>query len=211
MIAAALAALVLAAAPPCRGELGDDARRRVERGETVVEQLPAVGFPWPEVAAWRRVAAAPVAVMAVYADFDSQARYIPEMVTSRIVGRDGPTTYRVFYEYEVPGPNEQYTMAISLHRTGEGFEARWTMLSARYARRIAGELRVIPDAGGALIRYATRVDPGTLGAALGDPNSVGRRLRATAEALAARVTRLADEEPDRLRQLVQALSALFDR
>jgi hypothetical protein len=203
---------VLAAAPPSvASELEGDARRRVERGETVVERRAVEAFPWPEVIAWRRVTAPPVAVLAVYADFDGQARYIPEMVASRIVGRDGATTFRVFYEYEVPGPNEQYTVAVSLHRAAEVFEARWSLMKARYARRLAGELRTLPHEGGALVRFATRVDPGTLGAALGDPDSVARRLRATVEAIAARVQQLAEHDPDRLRHLVLALSARFDR
>jgi hypothetical protein len=209
-MAAALAALALAAvSPSAASDLDGDARRRLERGDTVVERRPVEGFPWPEVVAWRRVAAPPIAVLAVYADFDGQARYMPQIVASRVVGRDGATAFRVFYEYEVPGPNETYTVAMSLHRAGDAMEARWSLLKARYARRLAGELRAIPHEGGTLVRYTSRVDPGLLGATFGDPDSVARRLQATLEALAARVQRLAAEEPDRLRELVRALSALL--
>src|SRR6185436_18936824 len=141
-IAAALAALLCAVAPSVAADLDDDARRRLDRGETVVETRAIENFPWPEVVAMRRVAAAPMAVMAVYADFDGQARYMPEMVTSRIVGRDSPAAFRVYYEYEVPGPNEQYTLAISLHHTGDAYEARWSLISARYSKRLSGDVRM---------------------------------------------------------------------
>ena len=168
-------------------------------------------FPWPEVVAMRRVAAPPMAVMAVYADFDGQARYMPEMVTSRIVGRDGPAAFRVYYEYEVPGPNEQYTLAISLHRTGDAYEARWSLISARYSRRLSGDVRVTPYDGGALVRFTNRVDPGKLGATFGNADSVARRLRTTVETLTTQVLKLATENPDRLRELTQILSTFLDR
>jgi hypothetical protein len=205
-------ALLVAAAPAARAtDLPDDARRGVDRGETVVQTRAVDGFPWPEVVVWRQVAATPVKVMAVYADFEGQARYMPEMVASRVVGRDGPGALRLFYEYEVLGPNERYTVAMSLRRDDEAFEARWSLLGARYARRLAGELRVMPHEDGALLRYTTRVDPGPLGATLGDPGSVARSMRATIEALGARVQWIAAEQPHRLDELVRALSALLAR
>ncbi len=166
-------------------------------------------FPWPEVTAWRRIAATPGEVMAVYADVASPSLYMPGMIASRVVGRDAPNVLRVFYEYEVPGPNERYTVIVTVHAAADTFEARWTLVSARYARRLAGELEAMPRDGATLVRYTSRVDPGVLGVTLGDPDSVARRLRTTVEALAARVERLATAEPDRLRQLVRALSAFL--
>ena len=159
----------------------------------------------------RKVAAAPVTVMAVYADFDGQARYMPDMVVSRIVGRDGPAAFRVFYETEVPGPNEEYTLAITVHHVGDAYEARWSLISARYSRKLAGEVRVTPYDGGTLVAFTSRVDPGRLGATIGNPDTVARRVRATVEALAAQVQKLATENPDRLRELTQTLSTFIDR
>jgi hypothetical protein len=202
---------VSAAAPSLAADLDDDARRRLDRGETVVETRAVENFPWPEVVAMRRVAAAPVTVMAVYADFDGQARYMPEMVASRIVGRDGHAAFRVYYETEVPGPNEQYTLAITVHHAGDAYEARWSLISARYSRRLSGDVRVTPYDGGALVRFTSRVDPGKLGATLGSPDTAARRLRATVEALTAQVQKLATENPDRLRELTQTLSTFIDR
>jgi hypothetical protein len=134
------AAVLVGAAEPDRA-LTDAERERIERGELVVRTRAVEGFPWPEVTVYARVAAAPAEVMAVYADFDAQATFLPEMVQSRIVERDGPTAWRVFYEYEVAGPNERYTVAVRLSRVAGGYHATWNLITARYARRLGGEMR----------------------------------------------------------------------
>jgi hypothetical protein len=199
------AGAVLAGAVEADRALSDAERERVDRGGLVVRARPIEGFPWPELTVYARVAAAPAEVMAVYADFDAQATFLPEMVESRIVGRDGPTAWRVFYEYEVIGPNERYTVAVRLGRVAGGYHATWSLVTARYARRLGGEMRVVEHGDGSLVRYASRVDPGTLGVTLGSPESVERRLRATVEALARHVERLRAERPDALTALVRTL------
>lgn len=183
--------------------------RRVERGEVVETSRPVPEFPWPEFTVTRRVASSPLALMAVYADFDRQADYMPGMVTSRIVRRLAPNAFEVFYEYEVAGPNERYTVEVVVERDGPGLRARWRMLSARYARRLAGEMAVRALGSDAVVVYTTRVDPGTLGVAFGTPDGVARRLRATLDALGARVEQLASREPATLAALVERLNSML--
>lgn len=162
-------------------------------------------FPWPETTAYRAIRAAPAEVLAVYADFASQAQWVPELVASRVLAREAANAVRVFYEYEVAGPNERYTVVVTLGRAGETYEARWRLVEARYARRLTGELIVPPRGAGALIAYTSRVDPGALGVAFGTPDSVARRLAETTEALAKRVERMKASEPAALSALVEAL------
>lgn len=208
-----LAGIVLISQPTDAGappeSLGDADWRRVERGEPVVVTRPVKGYPWPEVTVYRRVAASPEDVMAVYTDFEGQVRYLPELVTSRVVARLAPGTFQVFYEYEVSGPNERYTVAVAVARLAAGLEATWNLLSARYARRLSGRLHVEPFGTGALITYSSRVDPGTLGIHLGSPASVSRRLLATTEALAGEVERLRLREPETLAGLRQRLGVML--
>lgn len=175
-----------------------------------MRSTPVPGYPWPEVTVYRQVRASPEEVMALYADFEGQARYLPELVTSRVVERVGPATLHVFYEYEVTGPNERYTVAVTVARLEAGLEARWELLAARYARRLSGHLRVRPHAGGALIEYASRVDPGTLGATLGSPASVVRSLQNTVQALAGEIERRRAVEPEAVGDLVRRLAAMLD-
>lgn len=157
---------------------------------------------------YRRVAASPEDVMAVYADFEGQVRYLPELVTSRVVARLAPGTFQVFYEYEVSGPNERYTVTVAVARVAKGLEATWDLLSARYARRLSGAIRVEPLGAGALITYSSRVDPGPLGVHLGSPASVSRRLRDTVEALTSEVERLRAREPETLAGLRRRLGGM---
>jgi hypothetical protein len=195
------AAASAASAPTLTAE---DARR-VDRGETVVHERPVAGFPWPEVITYRRSAASPTVVMAVYADFGAQSSWVPDLVKSRVLGREAPNAVRVFYEYEVAGPNERYTVIVTVTRGGDAWQARWTLVTARYARKLEGALLVLPRGEGSLLVYSSRVDPGTLGAAFGTPASVATRLVQTTEALTVRAERL---DAAGLTPLVDALNAL---
>lgn len=188
--------------------LAPDDWRRVDRGETVLHERTVPGYPWPEVVAYRRPTAPPAAVMAVWADFGAQVEWVPALVESRVLARETANAVRVFYEYEVAGPNERYTVVVRVMRDGDAWHARWTLVTARYARRLEGALLVLPRGEGSLLVYSSRVDPGTLGATFGSPASVARSLAGTADALAARTERLAATEPARLTRLVDGLAAL---
>ena len=209
---ATLAAVVVSATAACAAgtspSLSDDETRRVDRGETVVLQRGAEGFAWPEIVTYRRTTASPAAIMAVYADFAAQSSWVPDLVESRVVTRESGNVFRVFYEYEVPGPNEKYTVLVTVTRDREGWQARWRLVSARYARYLRGSLRVIPRGDGSLVVYTSAVDPGTIGATFGSPKTVATKLVATTEALVARAERFTTADPQRLTSLVEALRAI---
>ena len=208
---AALAAVAFSATAACAAtspSLTDDDVRRLDRGETIVQRRTAEGFPWPEIVTYRRSAATPAAVMAVWVDFAAQSSWVPELVTSRVVARESTNVFRVFYEYEVTGPNEKYTVLTTVVRERDGWQARWRLVSARYARRLRGSLRVVPRGEGSLVIYTTAVDPGMLGIAFGTPETVATKLAATTEALARRAEHLAGNDPQRMADLVDALTAI---
>jgi len=204
-LAVAVLSAALAGAVPA---VSDDDARRIDRGETVLHQRPVEGFPWPEVVTYRRSTASPTAVMAVWADIDAQASWVPELVASRVVARETANVFRVLYEYEVAGPNERYTSVITITRDGDGWHARWTLVTARYMRRLEGALRVLQRGDGSVVSFRSLVDPGMLGATFGTPESVGRSLAATTEALTARAERLVTSEPRRVTELVEQLNGL---
>jgi hypothetical protein len=100
------------------------------------------------------------------------------------------------------------TVVTTLTRERDAWVAQWTLVSARYARRIEGSLRVAPRAGGSLVTYTQVVDPGALGATFGSPATLAAKVVATVEALTARTERLAVSEPQQLASLVATLTAL---
>ena len=205
---ASLAGAAASASPPRDRDLTESEARRLAAHELVVKDGDAPGFPWPETTVYRRVRASPEEVMAVYVDFDNQSRYLPDLVECRTVRRLGPNRFHVYYEYEVPGPNERYTVEVTIARTEAGFWTTWELIEAPYARRLSGEVRAEPLGTESLVVYVNRVDPGVLGAVLGSPASVSRRLQATVQALAARVERLKTDEPEALSGLVRKLGLI---
>jgi len=201
----------VASAPAWGGaDLTDTDVDRLGRGEVVVRIQEIDGYPWPEVTVYRRAAATPEEVVAVYADFEGQAGYLPNLVQSRVVTRLSARSFHVSYEYEVAGPNERYTVLATVGRSPGGFRVSWDLLRARYARRLSGQMSVDPFDSGALIEYRNRVDPGFLGVHLGSPETTARQLVETVQALAAHVTRVKVEEPERLATLTRVLRAMLD-
>ena len=190
--------------------LTDSERHRLDQGEVVVKTRKAEGYPWPEITVYRRVAASPEEVMAVYADFEGQVGYLPNLVESRIVKRLSRTSFHVFYEYEVTGPNERYTVLAAVSRSPGGFQVTWDLVTARYARRLSGQMTVEAVDSGALIEYTNRVDPGFFGVRLGSPETTVSQLRETAQSLATYVERLRAEQPNRLEALIDALKSMLD-
>jgi hypothetical protein len=160
------------------------------------------------VVVYRRSTASPAALMAVYADFEAQPSWVPDLVASRRVSRDAPNVARVFNEYATAGPNERYILTITVNRDGDGWHAGWAMVGARYTRRLEGSVRAVPRGQGSLVIYTNLIDPGPLGVTFGTPTSAASRIARTAEALTRRAEHFTTSEPARLAALVEALNAM---
>jgi hypothetical protein len=190
-------------------ELTAAEKRQLGHGELIVRTRQVEGYPWPQVTVYRRVAASPEEVMAVYADFDNQAGYLPRLVESRIVERVSRNSFRVSYEYEVTGPNERYTVLAVVSRAPGGYRVTWDLVTARYARRLNGQVKVEAQGGGAVIEYSNVVDPGFFGVRLGSPETTVSQLRETVQALTAHVERFRVEQQEKLRALTLTLKSML--
>ena len=206
---AALIAMLHLSPALAGGALTNAEGMRLEAGETVVKTRRVAGFPWPEATVYRRVAASPEEVMAVYADFEGQAGLLPNLVESRVLRRLSRHSFHVYYEYENAGPNERYMVETALDRTPGGYRASWQLVSARFTRRLSGHLSAELFGPGALITHVNRVDPGLLGVTLGDHQTIVRQMTESVEALTRYVERIRVEQPDRLRLLARALTTML--
>lgn len=206
-----MAALALAQLSHAQGVAGltDSERQQLDGGELVVRTQDLKDFPWPEVRVYRRVDASPEEVMAIYADFEDQARYLPRLLQSRIVERVSANSFRVFYEYDVRGPNEEYTMQSVVTRVPGGYRLKWDMLEGRYTRRLSGWMTVEAFGSEAVIEYVNRVDPGFFGGLLGSPETAVQRLRETVQALVSHVERFRVDHREELGTLIRTLRAML--
>lgn len=205
-------ALIVSLLTPARGSEGLTAseRRGLERGELIVKTRDVEGYPWPEVRVYRWVEASPGEVMGAYVDFESQVGYLPHLAESRIVRRLSRNSFHVSYEYEVIGPNERHRVLAVVSRSPGGFQLTWELVTARYARRLSGQMRVEEASPGSIIEFANRVDPGFFGRLFGSPGTTVRRMRETVQALATYVEQLRAQRKEKLRALVLALRSMLD-
>lgn len=199
----------LTPAGACESLTGSE-RRGLEQGELIVKTKEVEDYPWPEVTVYRWVAASPEEVMGVYVDFDSQVGYLPQVAESRIVRQLSRNSFHVSYEYEVAGPNERHRVLAVVSRSPRGFLLTWDLVTARYARRLSGQMKVEEAASGSIIEYANRVDPGFFGRLLGSPDTTVRRMRETVQALAVHVEQLRAQQQEKLRALVLVLKSMLD-
>jgi len=158
----------------------------------------------------QRVRATADDVMAVYVDFDSQSRYVPNLLQCRIARRLAANRFEVFYEYRAPMLNERYTADVTIARTATGYRMTSGLIQARYTRRLDGDLRVEALGPESLVVYTNRIDPGRLGATFSSPATVADRMVASMRANAAEVERMRSEDPEALSRLVRQLSQMLE-
>jgi len=138
-----LAVRVVAPLAPAGGseELTALERHQVALGDLIVKTQEVEGYPWPEVTVYRQVAASPEEVMAVYADFERQGDYLPNLVYSRIVERLASNSFQVSYEYKVAGCRSRNSVAVE-NRTF------WRRTLTPLSARNGGADRPLPAASG---------------------------------------------------------------
>ena len=186
-----------------------DQKLALDRGETVRTTRAVADWPWPEVAVYRHVAAEPVEVAAVHADFDSHKLWSPDIVESRVVKRPSPGALHVVFEYR--GVTKvRYTLSERMQRAGDGYETSWESIEAEGVCRLGGHLMVEKLDSRTVLTIVNRVDPCKMksffGGMFGGPQTVVNASASTAKALAERVERLKAEQPNQLAELVRVFT-----
>lgn len=192
------------------GELSEAQWKELRAGRHVVITRTVPGEPWPQVTIYAWCLLSPEELAAVFFDYESACRFVPNVLQSEIRARRSTCEMDVAYVLDIPLlADEHYTARNTLSPVpGGGFSVRWKLLEARYTKASTGEFRVIPFEGGTLARYQALTTPSP---AIVPPLAKLLRghalaqMRETFHALLREAERLRAKEPSGLHQRVQRL------
>ncbi len=104
--------------------------RRLERGDLLVKEFE-IGGPWPKFQVFAVTTPSPEMAMAIFADFELQKSYIPNLLKAEIVKKKRHYV-DVSYELKTPWPLDNSTY-INRHylkklESREGLQLRWEQI-----------------------------------------------------------------------------------
>ncbi len=170
--------------------------KQLQERKFILKRLPKKkGQVWPEIEVWALVLAPPLASAAIFAAYDYQKKYVPNLVKSEVLGDSPPTEVQVRYEMDLtwPASNHHYVHGHRLSMPQKGhYRVDWFMIQSNLVESLEGFVYFRPyhlgkgkeglEAQGTLMLYRALVTPkarwvGILGRFMA--RDVERSLRAT--------------------------------
>lgn len=122
--------------------------------------------PWPKITIFQKIKATPEECMAVFSDFELQEKYIPRMVSSKIINRPDALTADVESVLDLPRPfgSESYVMrerigSYSLGGIELGYRTDWELVRSTSFRDAEGKAMFEEFDGGTLMFYQNGIYP----------------------------------------------------
>ncbi len=191
---------------------------RIEQGELVYKEKEVEGSVWPERKIYAVIPVEPVEAAAVFADYEYQKEYIPDMVEATVIRQDSPTETVVSYLVEMPWPvvKEEFTNShtIKTYREdgGDGYLIAWEQLDGSSAENSHGSARFEPyDEGRCIMEYTSFIQPKSALAGLGFVEKKGKEnLKKSVTALIDEIIEVRRNKTNLLLEQLQQLQAALD-
>jgi hypothetical protein len=211
-------AAVMAAGEGIAKKLSPGELNRIEQGELVYKEENVEGSVWPERKIYTVIPVEPVEAAAVFADYEYQKEYIPDMVEAKVIRQDSPTEIVVSYIVEMPWPvvNEEFTNShtIKTYREdgGDGYLIAWEQLDGSSAENSHGSARFEPyDKGKCIMEYTSFIQPKSALAGLGFIEKKGKEnLKNSVNALIDEIIEVRRNKTNLLLEQLQRLHAALD-
>lgn len=140
--------------------LTPDQLAQLNRGELVVSSRDVPDGIWPELTVYTRVNAPVQAVGDVFLDYDNAQKYIPNLVSAKVIAQPEPNVRDVEYTSKMPLlGNSTYSVRNWYEKKPDGISVRWKLIQSPMAEISDGSLRVEPMNGGCVMRYTNYVKP----------------------------------------------------
>lgn len=145
-------------------DFSPEERAKLEKGELVVREKRDPKEAWPEVTAFKILNADAEHAMAIFAGYDDQKNYVPNMIESTPVAQPSPTQVTVAYKLKMGWPvgEVRYTHEHQLQALTEqkGYRLDWKMIESTSTEFVAGHVIFLPHSNNqSLMIYFNKVRP----------------------------------------------------
>ncbi len=144
-----------------KSELSPAELARVTTREFVVKTEDVKDSPWPEITYYAMIDATPLEAIGLFAGYDNQKDYIPNLIKSHPVKHVSPTDVHTEYELHMPFPlsNARYIHGARIYKHGDDYQTVWYLVESSSAEEVKGSAYFTEYNGKTLFRYRSFVKP----------------------------------------------------
>lgn len=169
--------------------------------------------PWPKVTLYQKVLATPEECLAVFSDYELQEKYIPKMVSSKIVNRPDALTADVESVLDLPWPfgTDSYVMrdrigTYSLSAAEVAYRLDWELVRSGSFRDAKGLAQFEAFDGGTVMLYQHSIYPKNSMAGAVSKEMI-KGIRQSASAIKSQIEKERSEQRPLLDRQIQVLRA----
>lgn len=148
--------------------LGEKEREQVEQGEITIIEEPQETGPWPHVTAYLKLNTEPAQAMAIFAAYDHQKNYVPNVLESTPIAQANPMETRVQYRLHMPWPlsdaryihDHRLSLRQDSEETPPTYRLDWWMVESSSTDFVEGYVEFVPlEEQKTLMIYHNKVRP----------------------------------------------------
>jgi hypothetical protein len=187
-------------------ELDPQEIEQLGRGEMIVKREIINGEAWPKIKVYTTLDATPEEAMAIFAAFDYQKSYVPNILVSEVVAQPSATTVHTKYEMHMPWPlsNSKYIHGTHLTKQDNSYRINWFLVESNVADGIAGFADFGPYQNKTLLTYESHITPKSFLARV-FVNSMVDDVRTSVSAIKKTIENESRERTDVLKKYLQIL------
>ena len=142
-------------------ELGPADLKAVSAREFVLKTRDVEGSVWPEITYYAIIEATPLESVAVFAAYDAQKDYVPNIIKSTPIKHVTATDVLTDYELHMPFPipNAKYIHGAKIFKHKNDYEVEWYMVESSSAEIVKGSVYFQSYEGKTLMKYKSYVKP----------------------------------------------------
>lgn len=142
-------------------ELNEVEIKQINAREFVIKTEEVPRSPWPEITYYAVIDSTPLESIALFAAYDIQKDYIPNIIKSQVSKQVSPTDVITNYELHLPFPlsNAFYSHGARLFKFNEDYALAWYMVESSSSEDVKGNAYFTPYNGKTLFRYRSYVKP----------------------------------------------------
>lgn len=141
--------------------LSEQQFKDLENGNMIIVKEKVKDYIWPKLHIFSYVKSTPLNAMGIFAAYDHQKNYVPNIIKSDVVEQKTATNVLVEYELKMPWPldNGVYVHGHHLKKSEQGYKLEWYLVKSNSADYVNGHAIFRKWGNKTLMYYNSLVDP----------------------------------------------------